>query len=85
MSNIAGRSEMLAAIFFLLTLLAYQKAMKERTFTFAWLFAALCFSALSLLCKEQGITVLGLCLVYEAISSFNAVHRMKNECGQMKR
>jgi hypothetical protein len=66
-ANIVGRSELLAAIFFLLALISYQRAGRRGTTTpSAWILLTVALSAVSLLCKEQGVTVLGLCLVLEA-------------------
>ena len=66
-ANIVGRSELFAAIFFLLALISYQRAgRKDTTTPSAWIFLTVALSAVSLLCKEQGVTVLGLCLVLEA-------------------
>lgn len=60
---------MLAAVFFLLALIAYQKAIqKQNSFTMLWVLVTISLSVTSLLCKEQGITVLGLCLVSDFLS-----------------
>lgn len=68
-ANVVGRSEMLAAVFFLLALIAYQKAIqKQNSFTMLWVLVTISLSVTSLLCKEQGITVLGLCLVSDLLS-----------------
>jgi len=67
-ANIVGRSEMLAAVFFLLALITYQKATQNRnSFTTLWVLATISLSVTSLLCKEQGVTVLGLCLVSDLL------------------
>ena len=66
-SNIVGRSELLAAICFLLALITYQRACRtgDKYFmqSLAWVFLTLALSSISLLCKENGVTVLGLCLM----------------------
>ncbi|RWS26690.1 transmembrane and TPR repeat-containing protein-like protein [Leptotrombidium deliense] len=55
-TGIVGRAELLAACFYFLALIAYTKSQLS-------LFKI--FSICSLLSKEQGITVLGVCFVYE--------------------
>lgn len=77
-----GRSELLAAIFFLLALLSYQRATgKDTALAPAWILLTVALSAVSLLCKEQGVTVLGLCLVLELkslLTSGNSLILPKN-------
>ena len=72
-ANIVGRSEMLAAIFFLLALIAYQKATRTGSLirSLAWTCLTLVLTSVSLLCKEQGVTVLGLCLVWDLFLTVN--------------
>lgn len=61
--GVVGRAEELSAVMFLLALLTYH-GKKKTIFTIC----TIC----SFLCKEQGITVLGVCLVYElTIKPFN--------------
>jgi len=70
-----GRTELLCAAFFLLALLAYQhtstslKAKKPlpspRPLASLSLILSVTFGSLSLLSKEQGITIFGVCVAYE--------------------
>lgn len=65
-----GRTELLSAIFFLLSLLSYQQLAERRLpaiLSVLWFVLVLVCSILSLLSKEQGITVLALCVVYDAV------------------
>jgi len=39
--------------------------MKIILFRFLWLFLAIIFATFAMLSKEQGITVIGVCIVYE--------------------
>lgn len=70
-----GRTELLSALFFLLSLLSYlqllatqdrrQSSLPPPLNSVLWLTFAVGFSVLSLISKEQGITVLGVCLAYD--------------------
>ncbi|XP_064394194.1 protein O-mannosyl-transferase Tmtc2-like isoform X2 [Halichondria panicea] len=67
-SNIVGRTELLCALFFLLSFLLYDRSLPQRRpSTHSWLRLCLsiCLAVSSMLCKEQGVTVLGVCLVYD--------------------
>ncbi len=79
-SSIVGRTELLCSIFFLLSLLAYQKTSsltqratqaRKNSKINVWLFLTIFFSMLSLLSKEQGITVFGVCAAYEILLVMN--------------
>ncbi|GFU12671.1 protein O-mannosyl-transferase TMTC1 [Nephila pilipes] len=60
-SNIVGRADVLCCVFYLSALIACSKA------TMAWQGASLVCAFLALFTKEQGITALGVCLVYHLL------------------
>ncbi|XP_065299495.1 protein O-mannosyl-transferase TMTC1-like [Dermacentor albipictus] len=67
-SNIVGRAEVLCCFFFLLSFLCYHRCTVTsdplaRSGGTRWLAASTLFSVAALLSKEQGITVLPLCIV----------------------
>nr|XP_037288686.1 protein O-mannosyl-transferase TMTC1-like [Rhipicephalus microplus] len=66
-SSIVGRAEALCCLFFLLSFLCYQRCQLSRDVqgglrSSNWLAACCVFSVCALLSKEQGITVLPLCM-----------------------
>ncbi|XP_041973307.1 protein O-mannosyl-transferase Tmtc3 [Aricia agestis] len=65
-TGVVGRAEMLSSLFFLAALLFYARAASRRRTT-GWLYVVLCTVCVgvAMLCKEQGITVTGVCVVYE--------------------
>ncbi|XP_045530066.1 protein O-mannosyl-transferase TMTC4 [Pieris brassicae] len=72
-SGIVGRADILAAISFFLSFLMYDKAMTGQCF--GYLLISLLFSGTSMLFKENGITVLGFCIVYEIIAKLKCIKR----------
>ncbi|XP_055840237.1 protein O-mannosyl-transferase Tmtc3 [Episyrphus balteatus] len=65
-TGVVGRAELLSSIFFLLAFLCYAKATKPVRTT-RWLslnYFGVCLLC-SMLCKEQGITIAGICAAYE--------------------
>lgn len=77
-AGIVGRADVAACLFFIGSLLCYIVAcpVSNRRYDvttepsktkWKWLFACIVFSAASMLTKEQGITVLGICAVYELV------------------
>ncbi|XP_053600141.1 protein O-mannosyl-transferase Tmtc3 [Plodia interpunctella] len=65
-TGVVGRAEMLSSLFFLGALLCYARAASRRRYT-DWRYVAACTACVgvAMLCKEQGITVTGVCVVYE--------------------
>ncbi|XP_018332006.1 transmembrane and TPR repeat-containing protein CG4050 [Agrilus planipennis] len=65
-TGVVGRAETLSSVFFILAFLVYNKAAKQKKST-GWRYMGLCTLcvAMAMLCKEQGITVTGVCAVYE--------------------
>lgn len=65
-TGVVGRAELLSSIFFLAAFLCYARAVKSLRCT-RWLslvYFAVCLLC-SMLCKEQGITIAGICAAYE--------------------
>ncbi|RXM37241.1 Transmembrane and TPR repeat-containing protein 4 [Acipenser ruthenus] len=63
-AGIVGRADLLSALFFQLSLISYCKAFygsnKEDKFSIPWILLSILWCAVAMLCKEQGITVLGV-------------------------
>ncbi|XP_025922334.1 transmembrane and TPR repeat-containing protein 4 isoform X3 [Apteryx rowi] len=70
-AGIVGRADLLCALFFLLSFLGYCKAFREHKdghhFSLFWVLVSVLLGAVAMLCKEQGITVLGLNAVFDAL------------------
>ncbi len=74
-TGVVGRAELLAAIAFLLTLGAYIRCTRCTRASFrhwAWLGLACFWTGVGTLCKEQAVTVVGVCFVHEVM----LVHKM---------
>lgn len=67
-----GRAEILSSVFFIAAFTFYTKAIANRQLT-VWLNMVLSMVsvAIAMLCKEQGITVTGVCFVYEIFVAQN--------------
>ncbi|XP_048005683.1 protein O-mannosyl-transferase TMTC4-like [Leguminivora glycinivorella] len=66
-SGAVGRADLLAATAFFLAFLCYNQAMTKTGLHYFYLTATVIFAAMSMLFKENGITVLGICLCYDFI------------------
>ncbi|XP_075990788.1 transmembrane O-mannosyltransferase targeting cadherins 4 [Anticarsia gemmatalis] len=66
--GIVGRADLLASMTFFLAVLCYSKAMNSKQWKYVYLVCTVIISAISMLFKENGITALGFCLVYEIIT-----------------
>lgn len=71
-AGIVGRADLLCALFFQLSFLAYCKAFTKGTnrddrFSVQWVVASLLLCAAAMLCKEQGITVLGVNAAFDVL------------------
>ncbi|XP_054160787.1 protein O-mannosyl-transferase Tmtc3-like isoform X2 [Oppia nitens] len=65
-TSVVGRAETLSSIFFLLAFLAYVRATKHTTKTeWMWFLLSITLVSMATLCKEQGITAIAICGVYE--------------------
>uniref|UniRef100_F1MAQ6 Protein O-mannosyl-transferase TMTC4 n=3 Tax=Rattus norvegicus TaxID=10116 RepID=F1MAQ6_RAT len=72
-AGVVGRADLLCALFFLLSFLGYCRAFKEtgnkegtHSSTF-WVLLSIFLGAVAMLCKEQGVTVLGLNAVFDIL------------------
>ncbi|XP_034653174.1 protein O-mannosyl-transferase Tmtc3 [Drosophila subobscura] len=77
-TGVVGRAELLSSICFLAAFLSYAKSVGDSGCTRRtnWLGLFLCFGSClsaSMLCKEQGITIAGICVVYELF----VVHQLR--------
>ena len=76
-ANVVGRADILCGFFYLLALLSYVNCFPEGTakdsskspakYSRSWLVFSVFWCVLSLFSKENGITVLGVCVVYDVI------------------
>nr|XP_057937187.1 protein O-mannosyl-transferase TMTC4 [Doryrhamphus excisus]XP_057937189.1 protein O-mannosyl-transferase TMTC4 [Doryrhamphus excisus]XP_057937190.1 protein O-mannosyl-transferase TMTC4 [Doryrhamphus excisus] len=71
-AGIVGRADLLCALFFQLSFLTYCKAFstgvdKDGGFSTRWIVISLSFCAAAMLCKEQGITVLGVNAAFDVL------------------
>lgn len=71
-AGIVGRADLLCALFFQLSFLAYCKAFNKGSggddrFSVQWVVASLLLCAAAMLCKEQGITVLGVNAAFDVL------------------
>lgn len=86
-TGVVGRADIGACLFFIASFLAYIKSHKFTTNNSQlrevhtqWLWLVFCFllCTASMLCKEQGITVLGVCAVYEVMVLLSHVKNQTN-------
>ena len=76
-ANVVGRADILCGFFYLLSLLSYLNCFPEGAakdsnkrpakYSRFWLVSSIFWCVLSLFSKENGITVLGVCVVYDVI------------------
>lgn len=65
-TGVVGRAELLSSIFLLAAFLSYTKSKgPDNSIVWTPIAAAVFLVAVATLCKEQGITVVGICCVYE--------------------
>ncbi|KAL8221664.1 UNVERIFIED_CONTAM: Transmembrane and TPR repeat-containing protein 3 [Gekko kuhli] len=65
-TGVVGRAELLSSIFFLAAFLSYTRSKgPENTIVWTPIALTVFLVAVATLCKEQGITVVGICCVYE--------------------
>uniref|UniRef100_A0A6G1S038 Transmembrane and tetratricopeptide repeat containing 3 n=1 Tax=Hypotaenidia okinawae TaxID=2861861 RepID=A0A6G1S038_9GRUI len=65
-TGVVGRAELLSSIFFLAAFLSYTKSKgPDNTIVWTPIAVTVILVAVATLCKEQGITVVGICCVYE--------------------
>ncbi|XP_037087459.1 protein O-mannosyl-transferase Tmtc3-like [Pollicipes pollicipes] len=65
-TGVVGRAELLSSAFFIAAFLSYVRSTKTpRGTDWAWFGVTLVCVTAAMLCKEQGITVIGVCAMYE--------------------
>ncbi|XP_054845395.1 protein O-mannosyl-transferase TMTC3 isoform X1 [Eublepharis macularius] len=65
-TGVVGRAELLSSIFFLAAFLSYTRSKgPENTIVWTPIALTVFLVAVATLCKEQGITVVGICCIYE--------------------
>ncbi|XP_052873324.1 protein O-mannosyl-transferase Tmtc3 [Anopheles cruzii] len=65
-TGVVGRAETLSSVFFLAAFIFYTKATRRKKSTgWRYLCLSMLFVATAMLCKEQGITITGVCAIYE--------------------
>ncbi len=69
MTGVVGRAELLASLAYLSAILTYGKGAAHKTFPrktrWRYLLLTIILTTIAMLCKEQGITVIAVCAVYE--------------------
>ena len=67
MTGVVGRAELLASLAYLSALLAYQRAAHKNSKATRWtyLIASVAATVAATLCKESGVTVIAVCVVFE--------------------
>ncbi|XP_043104212.1 protein O-mannosyl-transferase TMTC4 isoform X2 [Puntigrus tetrazona] len=72
-AGVVGRADLLCALFFQLSFLVYCKAFQggDKKFSVLWIFGSILLCAVAMLCKEQGITVLGVNAAYDILMVCN--------------
>ncbi|XP_060047798.1 protein O-mannosyl-transferase TMTC4 isoform X2 [Erinaceus europaeus] len=70
-AGVVGRADLLGALFFLLSFLSYCRAFRESgregPRPILWVMLSILLGAVAMLCKEQGVTVLGLNAVFDML------------------
>lgn len=72
-AGLVGRADLLGALFFILSFLFYARCCivdceedsSPKKFSWKYLMLSMAFCGIAMLCKEQGITVLGICSAYD--------------------
>ncbi|XP_063069680.1 protein O-mannosyl-transferase TMTC4 [Engraulis encrasicolus] len=83
-AGIVGRADLLCALFFQLSFLAYCRGFRggtDRNFSVLWIIFSLLLCAAAMLCKEQGITVLGVNAAFDVlmicrVNIYELTHRL---------
>lgn len=85
-SNIVGRAEVLSALFFFLSLILFLKSTSQNDNSIRWLLVSFACSTCALLAKEQGITVLPICVASRILQLWehNRLRAPNEECLKKK-
>ncbi|OXU28349.1 hypothetical protein TSAR_008306 [Trichomalopsis sarcophagae] len=68
-AGLVGRADVLCGLFMWLSILSYYKCIHSDSFIIQYNCIVLCImnSAIAMFCKETGITILGVCIIYDLI------------------
>ena len=93
-SNVVGRADILCGLFYLLALLSYMNCfsggsslkMIPSRYSRFWLALSIFWCILALFSKEQGITVLGICVVFDTVlvCKFSIEHLLRATASPIK-
>ncbi|KAL4232631.1 Protein O-mannosyl-transferase tmtc2 [Mactra antiquata] len=78
-TGIVGRADVLAALFYLLSFIAYSRSMnvnQDQTYHVPFVISMI-MAGIAMLCKETGVTAIGLCVVYDVIILVNQSRKQK--------
>ncbi|RVE50574.1 hypothetical protein evm_004801 [Chilo suppressalis] len=84
-SGIVGRADLLSGATFFLAFIFYHKAINSQYHHNLFLFVTIILSAISMLCKENGITVLGFCIFYDMILKISIKRKCQKFCNLYNR
>ena len=70
-----GRAELLSCLFFLLSFLSYSHALQSHSSN-RFILLSIILAFVSMLSKEQGVTVLGVCAAYDVLKHWGSVLNM---------
>uniref|UniRef100_A0A673KQF6 dolichyl-phosphate-mannose--protein mannosyltransferase n=1 Tax=Sinocyclocheilus rhinocerous TaxID=307959 RepID=A0A673KQF6_9TELE len=87
-AGIVGRADLLCALFFQLSFLVYCKAFQggDKKFSVLWIFSSILLCAVAMLCKEQGITVLGVNAAFDILMVCNLnIYELAHRSGLLMR
>jgi len=77
-ASIVGRAELLSACFFLVALLLYLPAVHHGSSLSGWrILGSALLSAVAMLCKEQGVTAIGVCAMLELLLKLGLLLRQQ--------
>lgn len=77
-----GRADILAAITFFLAILCYSQSQAKDTRGYCFLLSTIFLAGMSMLFKENGITVLGFCVVYEVVTKLK-INRIESRTARI--
>ncbi|CAG5017768.1 unnamed protein product [Parnassius apollo] len=68
--GVVGRADILSAISFILSFIHYDKSIDNIRYTYLFLLTSIILAGIAMLFKENGITVLGYCVVYHIVVKY---------------
>ena len=76
-SGVVGRADILCTVFCLMTLIKHREN--------GWTFATPLLATLAMLAKEQGVTVLAICLLWDLVDTRQSVMERRNSAVRLSR